>query len=363
MKNKPYSKKRICLNCNQAYNARSPQSRVCSDVCKKEVRKRAYTKFNNKRIEENRVTHKLCVNCGEEFELKSNAQRYCSEKCKKDAVAEVSSLPKERECKYCKKPFSPSVHNNLYCDKICYQKSVDDRRIKKLKERGSIKKKCKQCNNSFFITAANNVYCSLKCKDEVKKEKIREFEEYNSDGIGNYNTRYYHENKVLKGGFSEKRNCLVCGSAFTANNSGSKYCSKECKWKIHYKTRKDRGQIKYDGEYFRKYHKHRRDNDPMFNLIGRIRHRTREAIKRGGFTKKSKTYEMLGCDWETLKRHIENQFAEGMSWENMSEWDLDHIYPLAWCSTINELEIYSHYTNLQPLWRADNQKKGDKYIG
>ena len=72
---------------------------------------------------------------------------------------------------------------------------------------------------------------------------------------------------------------------------------------------------------------------------------------------------MLGCDWDTLKRHIENQFVDGMSWDNMSEWDLDHIYPLAWCSTINELEIYSHYTNLQPLWREENQKKGDKYIG
>ena len=141
------------------------------------------------------------------------------------------------------------------------------------------------------------------------------------------------------------------------------FCCDECKNKNQYKRRKKRGQIKYDGEYFRKYHKDRRDNDPKFNLMGRIRHRTREAIKRGGFTKRSKTYEMLGCDWDTLKEHIEKQFIDGMSWDNLSEWDLDHIYPLSWCETIDELEIYSHYTNLQPLWRKDNQDKGDKYIG
>jgi predicted nucleic acid-binding Zn ribbon protein len=82
---KPYSKKKICINCEKEYNATSPQSRVCSNECKKAVRKKTYTKSNKKRIEENRITHKNCVNCGEKFELKSNSQRYCSDKCKWDA--------------------------------------------------------------------------------------------------------------------------------------------------------------------------------------------------------------------------------------------------------------------------------------
>ena len=81
----PYSKKRTCAFCEKEYDAPSPQSRVCSDKCKKEVRKRAYTKHNKKRSEENRITHKDCVYCNKRFKLKSVAQRYCSEKCKRDA--------------------------------------------------------------------------------------------------------------------------------------------------------------------------------------------------------------------------------------------------------------------------------------
>ena len=345
---KPYSKKRICLICEKEYNAPSPQSRVCSEECKKEVRKRVYTKHNRKKIEENRITHKDCVFCGKKFELKSNAQRYCSEKCKSNAGVIVKPLPKEKKCKCCKKPFPPSVHNQLYCCEICYQKSVDERRLKRLKERGEIEKKCKWCDKTFIITSGNNQYCSSFCKNESDKKLQNDF---------------YHENKVLKGGFSEERGCIECGLIFTAVVGNQTFCSDECKNKSQYRRRKERGEIEYDGEYFRKYHKERRDRDPQFNMIGRIRHRTREAIKRGGFTKRSKTFEMLGCDWETLKEHIEKQFVDGMSWDNMSEWDLDHIYPLSWCDTIDELEIYAHYTNLQPLWRKDNQDKKDKFIG
>lgn len=360
---KPYSKKRICVYCQKEYNALYPQSRVCSDECKREIRKTAYTKYNKKRTEEKRITHKDCVCCGKKFELKSNSQRYCSEQCKWDAGVLVNPLPKERKCECCKKSFSPSVHNQVYCSKKCQYKVWDDLRIEKLKNSPHRKKKCIWCSKSFIITGGNNQYCSKKCKEEVEREKKREYNEKNKDKIGNYNTKYYHENKVLKGSYAEEKGCIECGLIFIAINGRQVFCCDECKYKNQYKRRKKRGGIKYDGEYFRKYHKERRDNDPQFNLIGRIRHRTRQAIKRGGFTKRSKTYEMLGCDWETLKGHIENQFIDGMSWDNMEDWDLDHIYPLSWCSTINELEIYAHYSNLQPLWRKDNQDKSDKFIG
>lgn len=345
---KPYSKKRTCIICEKEYDAPSPQSRICSVKCKNESKRRTWTNNNKKRSEENRITHKDCVYCGKEFELKSNSQRYCSEKCKWDAGVMKTPIPKERKCKSCKKSFSPSVHNQLYCGEICYQKSVYDSRIKRLKERGGIKKKCKWCSKSFIITGGNNHYCSSSCQTQSLRKTQNDF---------------YHENKVLKGGFIEERGCIECGLIYTANNPRQVWCSDECKYKTQYRRRKERGELEYDGEYFRKYHKERRDTDPQFNLMGRIRHRTREAIKRGGFTKRSKTFEMLGCDWETLKEHIEKQFVDGMSWDNMSEWDLDHIYPLSWCDTIDELEIYAHYTNLQPLWRKDNQNKGDKFIG
>jgi hypothetical protein len=76
--------------------------------------------------------------------------------------------------------------------------------------------------------------------------------------------------------------------------------------------------------------------------------------------------EIVGCSEEFLKKHIECQFIEGMSWENYGAygWHLDHIRP---CKSFNmedteEQKKCFHYTNLQPLWREDNISKGCKIL-
>ena len=60
--------------------------------------------------------------------------------------------------------------------------------------------------------------------------------------------------------------------------------------------------------------------------------------------------------------HLEKQFAIGMSWENRSEWHIDHIIPLSSAKTEDEVYKLCHYTNLQPLWAEDNLKKSNKFI-
>jgi|DEB0MinimDraft_10_1074344.scaffolds.fasta_scaffold37199_2 hypothetical protein len=75
--------------------------------------------------------------------------------------------------------------------------------------------------------------------------------------------------------------------------------------------------------------------------------------------KNSTTEDLLGCSFEDAVKHIESLFTEGMSWDNMGEWHIDHIRP---CSSFkkNELHLMNHYTNLQPLWALDNIRKGNK---
>lgn len=100
--------------------------------------------------------------------------------------------------------------------------------------------------------------------------------------------------------------------------------------------------------------------DPLYILAKRIRDRIRDTFKRGKFRKTS-TLEILGCDWETAKIHLESQFKEGMSWLNMGKWHIDHIKPLALATNEEELKSLCHYTNLQPLWAEDNMRKGKKW--
>jgi hypothetical protein len=52
-----------------------------------------------------------------------------------------------------------------------------------------------------------------------------------------------------------------------------------------------------------------------------------------------------------------------MSWNNHGQWHIDHVRP---CSSFNllnpeEQQQCFHYTNLQPLWAADNLSKSDTY--
>ena len=94
----------------------------------------------------------------------------------------------------------------------------------------------------------------------------------------------------------------------------------------------------------------------------RIRCRTWRVLK--GRSKSNSTILLLGCSPEELKIHLQSLFLPGMSWENRSEWHIDHIKPCASFDLTDpeQQRCCFHYSNLQPLWKADNQRKAAKII-
>lgn len=109
-----------------------------------------------------------------------------------------------------------------------------------------------------------------------------------------------------------------------------------------------------------KYVKNRYDNNEIVKLKKNLRKRLNAALKTKKWQKNSKFRDYIGCDLETLKKHIESKFQPGMTWENYSlfGWHIDHIIPLSSAKTEQELYKLCHYTNLQPLWREQNLRKG-----
>jgi hypothetical protein len=81
-----------------------------------------------------------------------------------------------------------------------------------------------------------------------------------------------------------------------------------------------------------------------------------------GYTKNNKTEKILGCTFEKFREHIEKQFKPGMTWLNHGDWELDHIVPISFAKTEEEVIKFSHYTNLQPLWWQDNLNKRDNLL-
>ena len=110
-----------------------------------------------------------------------------------------------------------------------------------------------------------------------------------------------------------------------------------------------------DNEFKQKY-----KEDPLYNYKERCRAVLRNALKLGSYKITSKPYKLLGCSYDYFKTHIENQFTEGMNWDNRGEWHYDHIIPISNAKTEEEVNKLNHYTNFQPLWAKDNRFKSSK---
>jgi hypothetical protein len=88
-----------------------------------------------------------------------------------------------------------------------------------------------------------------------------------------------------------------------------------------------------------------------------------------------KTEALVGTTMEKLARHFEARWVRGMSWANYGTkkgavtWQVDHIVPYAHFSEdFNSGDIVrikkasalvNHFTNLFPMWRAENNSKSD----
>jgi hypothetical protein len=107
--------------------------------------------------------------------------------------------------------------------------------------------------------------------------------------------------------------------------------------------------------------KERTKNDIFYNLKKRMRSRIYFFLKKKEIVKKDRTFEIIGCSPQDLKKHLERQFVFNMTWENRAEWHIDHIIPLSSARTVEEFYKLCHFTNLQPLWAEENLKKGNRF--
>ena len=83
-------------------------------------------------------------------------------------------------------------------------------------------------------------------------------------------------------------------------------------------------------------------------------------IVKGGGLKEGNSAQLFGCDLEQLREHIQRQFTEGMTLANYGEWHVDHIRPVASFDDPADPACW-HYSNLQPMWAAENLAKSDRW--
>lgn len=97
------------------------------------------------------------------------------------------------------------------------------------------------------------------------------------------------------------------------------------------------------------------------NFASQMRARLKNKTQTGVF-------RHLGYTVKELKQHLEKQFDDKMSWDNYgSYWHIDHIVPDSWFTYKTELDEQFKQSwalsNLQPLSKTENLKKGNRYSG
>ena len=208
----------------------------------------------------------------------------------------------------------------------------------------------KTCCN-FFTLGRKKKFCSTRCNLNSGRQawQLRNAEKYKSIERGRRKRKY------------------------DADDAYRDKCIERASKSYHAMTveqRRQRSQDQRDQDpdanrdYMRNYMAKRAGSDIDFKLRGVLRARVRAAITRAGAAKSHKTERLVGCSIEHLRKHLEAQFAEGMTWDNHGEWHIDHIKPCASFDLTDEgqqLECFN-YTNLQPLWANENLSKGAKVL-
>ena len=207
-------------------------------------------------------------------------------------------------------------------------------------------KRCTKCNRELLLDQFGerkykngNIGYKSRCKDCIKLENAL-WRENNPD----YNTKWHKNNP-------EKVRAI---DARWRKNNPETTRKKRARWKIN-NSDKHRTAMS-------KYRKKRRMRDPEYRLALNIRCSMARALL--GTAKTAKTRILLGCSIEYLRHHLENQFIEGMTWGNygVHGWHIDHIIPLSYFDFTDpeQQKRVWHYTNLQPLWAAENVRKSNK---
>jgi len=208
-------------------------------------------------------------------------------------------------------------------------------------------KKCIKCGiekplSEYHKDKQNKDGYRTQCKSCVK-----EYQRLNRDSINSYNKEYKRENKdsisvYKKEYYQQNKDSIITRSKeyYQQNKDSISDYKKE-----HYQQNKDSINTRS-----KEYNIRRRNTDPLFKLKNNIRNRIGDSIRNRGYRKNTRTHDILGCDWNTLKEHLESLFDDNMSWDNQGKyWDIDHIIPVSSAKTEEEIIKLNHYTNLQPL--------------
>lgn len=109
--------------------------------------------------------------------------------------------------------------------------------------------------------------------------------------------------------------------------------------------------------------KHRRklETNPLYRFKATLRDLVKKSLRKGGWSKGTRSEEVIGCSFEDLQAHLISTALDNYGyWLDSEAYHIDHIKPMASAKTNEEAIALNHWTNFQYLKPVDNLKKGHK---
>ena len=338
---------------------------------------------------------KTCIKCGiekniDEFVFEKRTNKYlntCLE-CNKKYHKEYSLRRKEQNKN---KIYKIDLNEKKICNKCKIEKNIQEFSFDKTS--GKYINTCKKCK----VKATKKYY------EEHKEEYQQYFQEYrenNKEKIDEYFTKYRIDNAEKRRAYSrqyneEHKEQIKIKSKKYREEHLEEFKKRDKEYALKHKKEiaarykqwaKEHSEqlAQYNKQYREKnaeeiskkrkayskehrkeitaYYLNKREEDPLFKLSTQVRGLIRISLKKNGYSKKSSTYDILGCDYQTLMIHLKETWLKnyGKEW-NGEPYHIDHIIPLATATSEKEIIDLCYYKNLQMLTPKDNLVK-NKYI-
>lgn len=223
---------------------------------------------------------------------------------------------------------------------------------------------CKSCQQSkekscFHKDKSAKDGLSYVCKTcAIEKSRIwyKEHKEYASERSKEYNKTHSKENtaKAIAWAKSNPEKRFAIHRKWYEKNKEQK----KVKDKIRYELMKPH-ILELCKLYMRK-----RRKIPKHHIASSISRSINHSLRTG---KNGRSWETLvGYNCNDLMKHLEKQFAEGMSWDNYGKhgWHIDHKIPISAFNfeTPEHIDFKRCWAldNLQPMWAVENIQKYNK---
>lgn len=321
-------------------------------------------------IERNEQGQKQCNVCKQW----KNENEFNKNRCSKDGLQSACKVCQREQIRKSKEKYRTTPYytaqalirneqGQKQCSK-CKQWKNESEFGKKTNSADGLSNICKSCQHNYDMA-----------RSEQRKEKHRQIREQEIER----NKKYDSEGHLLKQCSKCKQYKVLNEDNFRKNKRNTDGYEGVCRQCNHeYNMQREarlspeekEARNKKNVEYMRKY---REENREIINLKKRkesltqmqiLSHTISSAIYRvlRGIKSDRHWEDLVSYSIQELKKHLESQFDENMTWDNMgSYWEIDHIIPLNLFHYNTEqdeqFKICWSLVNLRPLEKIANKSR------